>query len=230
MSTWLFLYNTHSFRTSNIFSVNATIKNHLVSSVWRTNFTAKWWCILIRKRMSALIGEEWKWDVESKTRAGIVASFRDFGNVGSLIILRNVLLPLREITIKLQKRDVDLCSLWIDGSSADWHNDSACRHWDQFDAWYEYEECRTVFHKILKFLLNSIIQFVVLKESQSCVIENLFPKFSPTQASSGDEKDDTFTNKKCFTIRCKSLDSGVNINCRLVSTHEFVLIFRYRYS
>ena len=45
--------------------------------------------------------------------------FQRFWKRLSLIILRNVMLPLREITIKLQKLDVDLCSLWIDGSSAE---------------------------------------------------------------------------------------------------------------
>lgn len=59
--------------------------------------------------MLSIIGEDWKWDAESKTRVqGILASFRDFEIIVSLVVLKNVLQPLREIIIKLQKYDLDI--------------------------------------------------------------------------------------------------------------------------
>ena len=52
------------------------------------------------EKMSALIQQEWKWDADTKTKAqGILASFRESETTVSLVVLKNVLHPLRQITI-----------------------------------------------------------------------------------------------------------------------------------
>ncbi|CAM1313418.1 Uncharacterised protein r2_g2395 [Pycnogonum litorale] len=59
------------------------------------------------EKMSKLIAEEWNWDGDTKTRAqGILANLDNFEIIVSLVVLKNVLCPLREITKKLQKRDL----------------------------------------------------------------------------------------------------------------------------
>ena len=53
-----------------------------------------------------LVQESWNWDTDTKTRAkGILASVQI---LVSLVTLKNVLEPLRGITAKLQKRDLDI--------------------------------------------------------------------------------------------------------------------------
>ena len=50
----------------------------------------------------------WSWDSDTKTRAqGILASFRNFKFSVCIVALKNILMPLRGITSKLQKRDLD---------------------------------------------------------------------------------------------------------------------------
>ena len=61
------------------------------------------------EQISKLIAEEWNWDGDTKTRAqGMLANLDNFEFIVSLMVLKNVLQPLREITIKLQKRDIDI--------------------------------------------------------------------------------------------------------------------------
>ena len=59
----------------------------------------------------SLFEEPKNWDRETHARAqGIVAAVRSFENIAALLALRNILLPLRGITTKLQKRDLDIYS------------------------------------------------------------------------------------------------------------------------
>ena len=59
--------------------------------------------------ISQLTVEEWNWDGDTKTRAqGILANLDNFEFIVSLMVLKNVLHPLREITTELQKRDIDI--------------------------------------------------------------------------------------------------------------------------
>ena len=51
----------------------------------------------------------WSWDSDTKTRAqGILASFRNFEFSVCIVALKNILMPLRGIISKLQKRDLDI--------------------------------------------------------------------------------------------------------------------------
>ncbi|KAG1714421.1 repressor of the inhibitor of the protein kinase [Nymphon striatum] len=63
--------------------------------------------------LSELIKEAWNWDADTKTRAqGILANLGNFEFLVCLVTLRNVLQPLREITARLQKRDLDIRSAY----------------------------------------------------------------------------------------------------------------------
>ena len=67
----------------------------------------------------SLIEDKWSWDGEPKTKAqGILANFGQFETIVSLIVMKNVLAPLREITTKLQQRDLDIRSAYSLLSSA----------------------------------------------------------------------------------------------------------------
>ena len=56
----------------------------------------------------------WSWDSDTKTRAqGILASFRNFEFSVCIVAQKNILMPLRDRTFKLQKRDLDIYELSI---------------------------------------------------------------------------------------------------------------------
>lgn len=88
--------------------------------------------------ISALIEEKWSWDGETKTKAqGILANFREFETIVSLIVLRNVLAPLREITIKLQQRDLDVRTAYsLLSSVKEDVGRMRAEVDDRFDGWY----------------------------------------------------------------------------------------------
>ena len=66
-----------------------------------------------------LAQESWDWDADTKTRTqGILASVRNFEFAVSLVTLKNVLEPLRGITAKLQKRDLDIYEAFCNIDSA----------------------------------------------------------------------------------------------------------------
>ena len=61
------------------------------------------------EEINLLIGENWDWSSDTKTRSqGILGTFGNFENIVCLIVLKNGMSPLREITIKLQMRDIDI--------------------------------------------------------------------------------------------------------------------------
>ena len=62
--------------------------------------------------------DSWSWDTDAKTRAqGILASFRNFEFSVCIVALKNILMPLRGITSKLQKRDLDIYEAFCDVES-----------------------------------------------------------------------------------------------------------------
>lgn len=93
------------------------------------------------EKISQLINEAWNWDGDTKTRAqGILATFGNFEFLVSLVVLRNVLQPLREITTRLQKRDLDIRSAYT--SLAEVHKDIEALRADidtRFRLWYVHE-------------------------------------------------------------------------------------------
>ena len=69
--------------------------------------------------LNELVQESWDWDADTKTRTqGILASVRNFEFAVSLVTLKNVLEPLRGITAKLQKRDLDIDETFCNIDSA----------------------------------------------------------------------------------------------------------------
>ena len=69
--------------------------------------------------LNELVQESWDWDADTKTRTqGILASVRNFEFAVSLVTLKNVLEPLRGITAKLQKRDLDIYEAFCNIDSA----------------------------------------------------------------------------------------------------------------
>ncbi|KAG1650934.1 repressor of the inhibitor of the protein kinase [Nymphon striatum] len=91
--------------------------------------------------LSELIKEAWNWDADTKTRAqGILANFGNFEFLVCIVTLRNVLQPLREITARLQKRDLDIRSAYT--SFTEVHEDIEALRADiddRFRLWYEDE-------------------------------------------------------------------------------------------
>ena len=69
--------------------------------------------------LNELVQESWDWDADPKTRTqGILASVRNFEFAVSLVTLKNVLEPLRGITAKLQKHDLDIYETFCNIDSA----------------------------------------------------------------------------------------------------------------
>ena len=65
------------------------------------------------KEIKELMDQKWNWDAETKSKAqGILGQFGEFETLVSLIVNKNVLYPLREITTKLQQRDLDVKSAY----------------------------------------------------------------------------------------------------------------------
>ncbi|KAG1672352.1 repressor of the inhibitor of the protein kinase [Nymphon striatum] len=91
--------------------------------------------------LSELIKEAWNWDADTKTRAqGILANLGNFEFLVCLVTLRNVLQPLREITARLQKRDLDIRSAYT--SLTEVYEDIEALRADiddRFRLWYEDE-------------------------------------------------------------------------------------------
>ncbi|KAG1690263.1 repressor of the inhibitor of the protein kinase [Nymphon striatum] len=91
--------------------------------------------------LSELIKEAWNWDADTKTRAqSILANFGNFEFLVCLVTLRNVLQPLREITARLQKRDLDIRSAYT--SLTEVYEDIEALRADiddRFRLWYEEE-------------------------------------------------------------------------------------------
>jgi hypothetical protein len=68
-----------------------------------------------QEQFANIMSENWNWDNDTRTRAqGILASLQKFETAVSLVVLKNVLQPLRGITTKLQKRDIEICSAYAD--------------------------------------------------------------------------------------------------------------------
>lgn len=90
------------------------------------------------EQIRTLMEEKWSWDAETKTKAqGILSSLGHFETIVSLIVLKNVLHPLREITIKLQKRDLDIRNAYslLDSVKLDMEN-LRKEVDDRFNNWY----------------------------------------------------------------------------------------------
>ena len=71
--------------------------------------------------MQLLIEERWDWDDYTKVKAHVKAFpafFANFKNFVSKVILENVLHTLREITIRLQKRDTNIRQVYSSQSNA----------------------------------------------------------------------------------------------------------------
>ena len=68
-----------------------------------------------------MVQESWDWDADTKTRTHaryILASVRNIEFAVSLVTLKNVLEPLRGITAKLQKCDLDIYEAFCNIDSA----------------------------------------------------------------------------------------------------------------
>ena len=81
----------------------------------------------------------WSWDCDTKTRAqGILALLRNFEFSVCIIALKNILLPLRGITSKLQKRDLDIYEAFCDIDSVieDFKTIRSTID-ERYESWYE---------------------------------------------------------------------------------------------
>ena len=57
---------------------------------------------------------DWPWDKETKEKAiGLGSSIKRFENIVAFIVMKNVLYPLKSISAKLQKRDLDVYDAYV---------------------------------------------------------------------------------------------------------------------
>ena len=66
-------------------------------------------------KFEVLKKDDWNWDNETKSRAqGLLCNIRNFETLVAVVTMKNILEPLRGITTKLQKRDLDILEAYND--------------------------------------------------------------------------------------------------------------------
>ncbi len=57
--------------------------------------------------------DDWKWDRDTKVKAeGLRSSLTSGTNIAALVVLKNGLHPVKGLSVKLQKRDRDICEAY----------------------------------------------------------------------------------------------------------------------